>query len=274
MGLTEDQLPGKTSFDADYHEIIQKRIHKAIEEGDVAPIIEAKYLKLDGSILEGEVQGARIVFDGVPALQASIYDMSERKSADQELKRLNTSLILATRAGRVGVWEFNIVNNHVIWDDQMFVLYGVDKRKFKSPFEVWIKGVHPKDIAECNVQIDKALRGDKEYDIEFRVIWPGGTMHNVRALADVQPDNEGNPLLMTGTNWDITEQNRAEEEMIDNLFELDSHTGRKGTDGELSTGLGLIICTDFVEKNRGKIWVESEVGLGSIFRFTLLSSKL
>jgi len=61
--------------------------------------------------------------------------------------------------------------------------------------------------------------------------------------------------------------------MIEKLFEPLEKTGRKGTDGELSTGLGLLLCKEFVEKNKGKIWVKSEEGRGSTFYFTLASSK-
>ena len=59
------------------------------------------------------------------------------------------------------------------------------------------------------------------------------------------------------------------QHMIDNLFRLDVNANRKGTDGEASTGLGLVISKDFVEKNGGQLWVESEEGIGSTFSFTL-----
>ncbi len=61
--------------------------------------------------------------------------------------------------------------------------------------------------------------------------------------------------------------------MIENLFRLDVQTSREGTDGEPSSGLGLLLCKEFVEKNAGKIWVESEEGVGSTFYFTLSSSN-
>ena len=59
------------------------------------------------------------------------------------------------------------------------------------------------------------------------------------------------------------------KEMISDIFRLDIDTRRKGTDKEPSTGLGLIICKEFIEKHKGKLWVESEVGKGSTFYFTL-----
>ena len=59
------------------------------------------------------------------------------------------------------------------------------------------------------------------------------------------------------------------KEMVENLFKLDIDTNRTGTDKEPSTGLGLIICKEFVEKHGGKLWVESEEGKGSTFFLTL-----
>ena len=58
-------------------------------------------------------------------------------------------------------------------------------------------------------------------------------------------------------------------DMLANLFKLDVPTGRPGTEGEASTGLGLILCKEFVEKHGCKLWAESEVGKGSTFSFTV-----
>ena len=57
--------------------------------------------------------------------------------------------------------------------------------------------------------------------------------------------------------------------IVHDLFEIHVQTNRKGTEGEPSSGLGLILCKEFVEKHGGKIWVESQEGEGTTFHFTL-----
>jgi signal transduction histidine kinase len=57
--------------------------------------------------------------------------------------------------------------------------------------------------------------------------------------------------------------------LLDTLFKIDSRSGRMGTEGELSTGLGLLLCREFIEKNGGILSAESKEGKGSTFRFTL-----
>ncbi len=57
--------------------------------------------------------------------------------------------------------------------------------------------------------------------------------------------------------------------IVDDLFRLDVQTNRRGTENEPSSGLGLLLCKDFIEKHGGRIWVESEEGKGSAFYFTI-----
>ena len=63
------------------------------------------------------------------------------------------------------------------------------------------------------------------------------------------------------------------QEIISKLFRIDANLSTPGTENEKGTGLGLFLCKEFVEKHGGRIWVESEEGTGSVFRFVLPSDK-
>ena len=140
-------------------------------------------------------------------------DITERNNAEEKLKQLSARLTLATRSGGVGVWDYDIVNDILVWDDQMFALYGIQRASFTGVYQAWRAGLHPADIDRGDTDFQMAIRGEKEFDTEFRVIWPDGSVHNIKAFAFVQRDILGEPMRMIGTNWDITSQKQREQEI-------------------------------------------------------------
>ncbi|MEI6036225.1 MAG: CHASE domain-containing protein, partial [Verrucomicrobiae bacterium] len=138
----------------------------------------------------------------------------ELSKSELELAHISKRLALAAKAGGVGIWDYDIVNNRLIWDDRMFHLYGITQDQFGGAYEVWKTGVHPEDRVRGDAEIQMAICGEKDFDTEFRVCWPDGTVRNIRALAAVLRNASGAPLRMIGTNWDITLQKRQEEDLL------------------------------------------------------------
>jgi PAS domain S-box-containing protein len=147
-------------------------------------------------------------------------DITARKLAEQELLKATDRLALAALAGGVGIWDYDPVRNELTWDDQMFALYGIGRDKFGSAHMARHAGLHPEDRSRVDEEIWLALRGDQEFDTEFRVVWPDGTIHDIRAMAIVQRDPSGRALHMVGTHWDITAQKEAERELRETNVKL------------------------------------------------------
>ncbi len=142
----------------------------------------------------------------------ALLDITERKQAEEMVVRSIERLTLATRAAAIGVWERDIAKNELVWDDQMYALYGVKQKDFGGTYDAWISCVYPDDRARCDEAIQQALRNEKPYDLEFRVQWPDGTVRVLKATGLVTWDLQGRPLRMTGTNYDITVRIQAEEQ--------------------------------------------------------------
>ena len=138
----------------------------------------------------------------------------ETAQLNNAIKQLNLRLTLAADSAKIGVWDYFVQENRLIWDQQMYALYGIREEEFSGAYAAWQNGLHPDDKLRGDEEISQALRGEKNFDTVFRVRWPNGEVHYLRAFAQVLRDADGKPLRMTGINYDITERKRFEENLI------------------------------------------------------------
>jgi two-component system sensor histidine kinase/response regulator len=141
-------------------------------------------------------------------------DITDRKRAEEAHRTMSDRLLLATRAANVGIWDYDVVRQRLVWDDLMYQLYGITAETFSGAYEAWEAGLHPDDKAAQVERLQMALRGEKEFDTEFRVVWPDGMVRHLKANGTVQRDSAGNAVRMIGTNWDITEAKLAAERIL------------------------------------------------------------
>jgi diguanylate cyclase (GGDEF)-like protein/PAS domain S-box-containing protein len=144
-------------------------------------------------------------------MRGFIQDISQRKLAERELRDANERLLLATRAGGVGIWDLDMVNNSLVWDDQVYMLFGVSPEHYHSAQKTWEHGLHPDDWERVEAEAAAAMLGEKDFATEFRVVWPDGSIHHIHSFGLVKRDASGKAVRMTGTNWDITEEKRTAE---------------------------------------------------------------
>ena len=165
----------------------------------------------DGSVFPMELGVSEMRLGDQRRFTGIVRDITERNRAKAALARSLERLELATSAAQIGVWDWNLLENTLVWDDQMFALYGVTKRDVVGAYETWLAAVHPDDRARCDEMIQQALRNKQPYDFEFRVQWPNGTVRVLKVDGRVVRDSHGIPVRMTGTNYDITERQRMED---------------------------------------------------------------
>ena len=137
-------------------------------------------------------------------------DVTALKVAEQALRSLTERFSLATRSAGIGVWDWDVVHDRITWDERMYALYGLTGEQFGGAYEAWRRGLHAEDAARGDAEIRQALRDEREFDTEFRVVWPSGEVRQLRAHALVERDPAGAPTRMVGVNYDITERKRAE----------------------------------------------------------------
>jgi PAS domain S-box-containing protein len=150
---------------------------------------------------------------GQPFAITSMQDITERKQAELIRVRLAERLDLATRSAHMGIWDWDIQKNELAWDDQMYALYGLKPGEFGGAYEAWLNGVHPEDRESSNDVSAASVRGEREYNTEFRVLWPDRSVHWLKANGKVFLDQNGIPLRMVGVNYDITERKQMEDSL-------------------------------------------------------------
>ncbi|ASC73740.1 multi-sensor signal transduction histidine kinase [Halomicronema hongdechloris C2206] len=149
-------------------------------------------------------------------------DISDRKQAEDHLRQMSVRLNLAVKSAAMGIWDWDVTHNILTWDQQMYELYGITPEQFTNVYEAWSSSVHPDDLAAAETAVQQALRGEKDFDQDFRVIHPDGTIRFIKANALVQRNRHGDPEWMIGINYDITARKRTEAQIQEYATQLES----------------------------------------------------
>ena len=173
---------------------------------------EHRFRKKNGEIGIGLLSVETLQIEGKRHAICSNIVITERKRAEEALSQSNLRLQLAVASGKLGIWERDIQSGALVWDDRMYEMYGVAKAGTPPSYDLWRAAVHPDDRDRLIGAIEAALRGERQYDEEYRVIHPDGTVRYIKSEGLVVRDAEGRPLRIIGLNRDVTEARHATEE--------------------------------------------------------------
>lgn len=143
-------------------------------------------------------------------------DVTAQKKTEHSLLESEERLRLALDAGKIGVWDWDIVHDTLNWTENVYHIHGVEDR-LPLTLHTFQDLIHPDDKKKVLATIDETLKGKKNFDTDFRIITPGGETKWVSTKAIATYASDGTPIRLLGAVTDISEQKRLEQEKSDFL---------------------------------------------------------
>ncbi|MDI6767128.1 MAG: PAS domain S-box protein [Bacteroidota bacterium] len=136
-----------------------------------------------------------------------------KKTAEKSLRESEQSLKEAQKIAHVGNWELDLVNNQLMWSDEIYRIFEIDPKKFGASYEAFLNTIHPDDRAMVNDAYTSSVSNRTKYDIVHRLLMPDGRIKFVHEICETYYDGEGKPFRSLGTVQDITQQRFAEQSL-------------------------------------------------------------
>jgi PAS domain S-box-containing protein len=167
-----------------------------------------------------------------------VLDLTERKKAEDQLRRSEAYLAEAQRLSHTGSSAFN-ETTILYWSDETYRIFGLDPRDGLPSYEVAWQRTHPDEQERVREQVRRAVRQKRDYKLEFRILLFDGTIKHIESTAHPKFSTSGELVEVVSTIIDVTERKRAEE-AHERLRQLESdlaHMNRLSMMGELAASL-------------------------------------
>ncbi len=175
------------------------------------------YRRKDGTTFDGQLSALNIYdeWEDVQAVAGIIRDITGRLQLEATLEEnLRTSeewLRVALDAARIGVWEWRVQTDEIVWSGMLEPLFGLQPGSFAGTFDAFIACVHPDDQLRLRASIEQVRATGTTDRLEYRVVWLDGSIHWIEGTTSVTPDEYEQYERISGVAQDITERKQAEE---------------------------------------------------------------
>jgi len=133
-----------------------------------------------------------------------------RKQAEIALQTSERNLKQAQATAHLGSWDYDMSTGKLLWSDELYRIYGVSPDKFTPSVETLLNLIHPDDQFAMNTWMEACASGQNPKALEFRCVWPDGSIHDVEGQGNLLVDVEGKARHISGTGQDITKRKLAE----------------------------------------------------------------
>ena len=177
--------------------------------------VTASHRRKDGSIFPVDIHLAVLQVDDKKLLMAVARDITERQQALSAVQESRLKLQQAQAIAHLGSWDYHLTTGKLSWSEELYRIYGVTPETFIPNVESFIKLIHPGDQATVQAWITSWDSGQKPKTLEFRCVWPDGTVHYLEGQGTVLMDADGKPAYLSGTAQDVTERKQVEQRLME-----------------------------------------------------------
>jgi PAS domain S-box-containing protein len=170
----------------------------------------------------------------------AVMDITATKQSEMNLRESEAYLAEAQRLSHTGSWAWNpATDENRYWSDECFRLLGFDPADGMPPRDRFLQRIHPEDRPSVAEELARAARERGEYEVDYRIIHPGGEIRNIHVVGHPVLGPSGDLVELVGTAIDVTERKRAEKER-ERLRQAQAdlaHANRVTTMGELTASV-------------------------------------
>ena len=167
----------------------------------------------------------------------TVIDVTERKHAEDKLRQSEAYLAEAQKLTHTGSWVWGVAPRRALHlSEEWYRIYGFDQKDGMSAWDQRLERIHPDDRARRQRAIDQAISEKSEYEVEYRIILPSGTVRHLHSVGHPVLDASGKLVQFVGSSTDITERRQAEEALRQAQADL-ARISRITTMGELTAAL-------------------------------------
>jgi PAS domain S-box-containing protein len=215
LGYTVDELVGKPVLDV-FHEgdreFVSSSVANCMAKPGQSTAWEVRKIRKDGSLLwVRETVKAMPKESNRTVVLVVCEDITERRQAQEELRRKEAFLSEGQRISQTGSWSWHIPSGKLVWSDEHFRIFGFEPGETEPTFGVFLGRLSPEDRLDVQHLLDEAIRKRRGFNSEFRIVLPNGASRYLQGIGRPVLKPSGGVDEYIGTTRDITERKKGEE---------------------------------------------------------------
>ena len=186
--LVDQAIRGRSDFEVDYRLLLPNGAAKYIH------VVGHPVVNASGDVIE---------------IVGTAMDVTERKRAEDALRESEAFLLEAQRLTRTCSWRHEVLSDKVTVSPEGLLMYGIEPEDDASSADFYFSRMHPEDRPEVEQAYAAALLGKTDFEANFRLVLPDGTIKNTRSIGHPILDERGDVVEFVGAAIDVTEHHRA-----------------------------------------------------------------